>query len=193
MKVLGGYGSAGAGNKTGRMTMTRGGASKTAAVRVFRTTAIQASGLPMPTEEERDDFVASIQMMRCWWCGLDKNRLGRPWQSLSHHWGKGHHISSRDVAIWLGLPKKTTFLSPAFRTQSHIRGKRNVERYPDRFPPKKPRQCVVCGATFFKVNRRLNRKTCSPECDSHRRCVQAAKNLATLRADAGRPVYAVTR
>src|SRR5437773_9355103 len=111
MNIIGGFGSAGAGNRTGRHVMTRGGQSTTPQERLRRNGMDQATGLPLPTEADRDEFMANLREMRCWWCGRDRNKDGRRWRALSQHWQKAHLIDLREIREYLKVPKSTGFVS----------------------------------------------------------------------------------
>lgn len=123
MRIVNGYGSAGAGNRTGRRTASNVGIGQTAAERDRR--ALRAESVTREGAPQADELRRYIDAGRCWWCDRDKNREGRPWQSLSLHWQRTHGISTQAVCDILGVPKHTSFVSESLRDNQAQRAKRN--------------------------------------------------------------------
>ena len=132
MKVLGGYGCAGAGNRTGRRTATAAGIGQSALIRNWRTLHLAADG--SLREPSADELREAIRCGRCWWCGRDTDREGKPFRSLSGHWLRAHEIPTQHIRDILGVPKNTSFISEQTkalfiaRAKQHWKGIRNKGR-----------------------------------------------------------------
>lgn len=104
IKLVGGYGSAGAGNRTGRRIASQVGIGQTAKERNNR---IERLSLPAKGEwPELNEFESWVQTGRCWWC--ESNKV---FTNLSSHWAKAHGIYVRDVRNYYGFIKKRSFIS----------------------------------------------------------------------------------
>jgi len=117
-KLIGGFGSSGAGNRTGRSIYNRTGLSTTPRERNRRITLLKR--IDSSNDPTRQELQESIRIGRCWWCGQDK------FQSLSQHWIKAHGIKKSVICEILQVPQKTSFVSEelksVFRTNSETRG-----------------------------------------------------------------------
>ena len=123
--IVRGYGSAGAGNRTGRRIASTCGVGQTARERSRRVLFRELeSRVDEPT---KDQLVESISDGRCWWCGQDRNRLGEA-LNLGLHWSRRHGISIQRVRDILQVPKKTTFPTPETHAKlSEISKRRYVQ------------------------------------------------------------------
>ncbi len=107
-KFEGGFGSAGAGNRTGRTTWTATGRHQTAWTRNNAILDQESPRLDDPSPEELSE---SIRIGRCWWCGRDGFTF------ISSHWSQIHGIKPDYVRNILMLPRHSSFLSPEFKAQ----------------------------------------------------------------------------
>ena len=80
--------------------MTRGGLSTTHG-EMSRRKQSSLTGVSMPAEAQRADFLAHIAELRCWWCKRDKNQSGAPLKSLSGHWVSAHGVSLSEIRNFL--------------------------------------------------------------------------------------------
>lgn len=118
MRTQGGFGSAGAGNRTGRNTMTRGGLATTGKAQRKRSQR-EVTGTPT-----REELTESIRLMRCWWCGAESGVDGRPFKSLAGHWRWAHGIDAQLARDILRVPKHTAFIDLDLRDRLSRESKR---------------------------------------------------------------------
>jgi len=129
IKIIGGYGSAGCGSGSGKITATRGGISKTAKERDRRKEKL-ARDVKLDDNPPKDELMRFIEDGRCWWCDD-----GRIFKSLSNHWRQAHDIDSQWVRDYLILPKQYSFLCEETRNKRVDMGR---ERYdPEKLNNKK--------------------------------------------------------
>lgn len=124
--IQGGFGSAGAGNRSGRHIMTRGGLSTTARERSRRALhgCAIADGLKTPT---RGELTEAIRVGRCWWCGADRGVDGRTFKSIAAHWRFAHGIGAQVARDILGLPKHASFIVDELKARLSLEGKRRYD------------------------------------------------------------------
>lgn len=102
--AIGGFGSAGAGNRSGRRIASRAGIGSTASERNRRI--LKASCESKIAEPPPDELMRWIDAGRCWWCGDDKE-----YRSLSQHFIQKHGIDLQWVRDYLHVPKRHPFIS----------------------------------------------------------------------------------
>lgn len=117
IKIVGGYGSAGAGNKTGRKSARFGGANRKARSRVSasgdRDAGIESKSTPSRLDEPtRDELLKAIAEGYCWWCGHTHTKEGKEIRLWSQHWRIAHGVDNQDLRNRLGLSKKEKFCTP---------------------------------------------------------------------------------
>jgi len=102
---MGGYGSSGAGNRTGRRTAVGGSRTTTARLRDANQFK-NGREVSLDDKPPKEEFLALAENGKCWWCGGDK-----VFKSLAIHWAQYHGISSQEIKNYLELPKKYSFNS----------------------------------------------------------------------------------
>ncbi len=102
VSVVGGYGSAGAGNRTGRRITTRSGVSTTASERNRRVEKA-ARDVKLTDDPPKDELLRYLEAGKCWWCDD-----GRVFKSPVQHL-RVHDISVQWVRDYLVLPKTHSF------------------------------------------------------------------------------------
>lgn len=118
MRVIGGFGSAGAGNRSGRRTANNGGISSTYAERNRRVERL-ASAVDVSLTPPLEELRATIVDGQCWWCKRDGFR------ALSGHWVRAHGINMQWIRDYLCVPKGHSFVSDETRRLFSENGKRN--------------------------------------------------------------------
>jgi hypothetical protein len=123
MTTQGGFGSAGAGNRTGRNIMTRGGMSTTPRENARRSGhPVTRPGVPI-----KEVLAEYIRSNRCWWCGADRTVDGRPFKSLSGHWRWAHGIDAQIVRDILLVSKRTSFITEDLKFHLSAEAKRRYD------------------------------------------------------------------
>ncbi len=112
----GGFGSAGAGNRSMRRTMTRAGTASGVQLAALKDSRVRPATLAEPTAEQ---LRPTIKGQVCWWCDDD-----RIFVALSGHWVAAHGIDLQWVRDLLGVRKKTPFISPELSRQFAERSRR---------------------------------------------------------------------
>lgn len=120
-KIIGGFGSAGAGNRSGRRISTRAGISSSPKERDRRKEKASRN-VSLNDNPPKDEFLRYMEAGQCWWC-----KDGRIFKSLSVHWRKAHGINPQWVRDYLLLPKKHSFISEGTKRLYSERGKRNYD------------------------------------------------------------------
>lgn len=191
MKIQGGFGSAGAGNRTGRRIATRAGISTTAKERNRRQERA-AHDIKFDENPPKDILMNFIEAGRCYWCDD-----GRTFKSLSQHLTRAHGIDLQWLRDYLLLPKKYSFICDETKHLYAERGKMLYD--PDKLKPKgeprklslygrkaqqqkaslahasqtqkaikkrqdNPAYCVVCGKEIDWPVGKSRPRTCSVEC-----------------------------
>lgn len=138
MKIQGGFGSAGAGNRTGRRIATRAGISTTAKERNRRQERA-AHDIKFDENPPKDILMNFIEAGRCYWCDD-----GRTFKSLSQHLTRAHGIDLQWLRDYLLLPKKYSFICDETKHLYAERGKMLYD--PDKLKPKgEPRKLSLYG------------------------------------------------
>ena len=122
---MNGFGSAGAGNHTGRRTASPVGVGQTARERVRRIIIAEChtrEGTPTPSE-----LMEYVHIGKCWWCGREATRDGKPFRSLSAHFQRGHGLNLQEIRDILMVPKSFTFISEELSEEQSIRSKKNYD------------------------------------------------------------------
>lgn len=122
VKIIGGFGSAGAGSRSGRRIMTRGGLSTTAKERDRRKEKA-ARNVKFDDNPPKDILKNYIDAGRCYWCDD-----GRTFKSLSQHWRQAHGIAHQWVRDYLLLPKSYSFICEETKALYSENGKRNYDQ-----------------------------------------------------------------
>ena len=111
----GGFGSAGAGNRSLRRTATAVGVGQTATVSGLRRYTLQAR----MDEPSVEDLWRSIRTQQCCYCTDN-----RTFRVLSQHWTRGHGIDLQDIRDRLEVPKNYSFISAETSEIHRARAKR---------------------------------------------------------------------
>ena len=115
--VQGGFGSAGAGNRTGGHTWTAVGRNQTAWARQKKGDAVVELGDPT-----REQLAESIRVGQCWWCKREGFKF------IASHWSQAHGIPPQHARDLLGVPKHVGFLAPEIREQKVATARRIFDR-----------------------------------------------------------------
>ena len=174
------FGASGAGNRTGRRTMTRGGLGSTA--RNDEWTTARRTRSARLDEPPISAIWEAIRTQQCCWCADP-----RTFKSLSGHLERGHGFVLNELRDLLMVPRNTPFAGVALREGRRVRAKARYEADPTVLrsaPPAKvhrlgafgkaqqkaksarahelhpPREqvCEECGAVF--VYSKASRKSC---------------------------------
>lgn len=186
LRPLQGFGSAGS-SRSLRTTATGAGVWHTATVMALMDTkGLLPARLDEPTIEE---LWRSIRTQQCCWC-LDT----RTFRSLSQHWTRGHGLVLQEIRDRLQVQKRYSFISEETKAIMAARGRklydpmhlkqkgnpRALSAYGIRIQQEKllkardarvllgqlniPRECQVCGGTFYHPQGK-KLKTCrKPAC-----------------------------
>lgn len=123
--IIGGFGSAGAGNRTGRKINTRAGLDTNARERVRRQ--VRSDDDSNPTPPTVDEVKEAIRLRVCWICGRTGNRDGKPFSELVYHLVGGHGLNLNVLRDEMGVTKRFKFISDEMRSRQSERGKLNYD------------------------------------------------------------------
>ena len=124
--IEGGFGSAGAGNRSLRRTATAAGVGTTHAVANLQRKHIPQGRLDNPPTE---DIRRSITSQQCCFCDDV-----RTFKSLSLHWSRGHGIDLQEIRDILGVHKAYGFVSDDLSRKMSERARRLYD--PEKLKPK---------------------------------------------------------
>lgn len=163
MRVIGGFGSAGAGNRTGRRTASAVGVGQTAKDRDYRVSRLAAPA--DPRDPAAGELWPYIKNNECWWCKAPKQ-----WKALSQHLTRAHNIDLQKVRDILQVPKNYSFINDSLKDRFAARGRKYYR--PDKLHHKsRPRKLSAFGI-------RRNREKLAAIPEDERKAIQARATAA---------------